>query len=95
MISPIDMRGVLNAIPKFTGMTDSAGQRLPDIHSLYDSVTSGRARTEGNRDGTDGRGPDARIETPSSRLRAQSEVRRSPENTEGTPSKCIRSSSIA
>ena len=76
-------------------MTNPVEQRLPDIHSLYDSVTSGRARTEGNRDGTDGRRPDARIETPSSKLRAQSEVRRSPENTEGTPNKRIRSSSVA
>ena len=38
LISPVDIRGVLNAIPKFTGMTNPVEQRLPDIHSLYKGV---------------------------------------------------------
>ena len=85
----------INAIPKFTGVVNPVAQNLPDIHSLFDSATSGRTRNEERRDGTDGRRPGMRDETPRSRPRAQSEVRRSLEGVEGTPSKRIRSASVA
>ena len=91
----MDIRGILNAIPDFTVVSNPIAQRLPDIHSLFDSITSGCTRSEEGRDGMDLRRPAARDETPSNRPRAQSEVRRSPEGIEGTPSKRIRSSSVA
>ena len=94
MTSPIDIRGILNAIPDFTGMHNPVPQKLPDIHSLFDGVTSGRARGERRRDDLEGQRPNTRTETPTSRQRAQSEVRRSPETVGGTPSKRIRSSSV-
>ena len=92
--SPIDIRGVLNVIPDFTRVPNPVPQRLPDIHSLFDGVTSGRASSERRRDDLEGQGPNLRTETPNGRSRAQSEVRRSPETVEGTPSKRIRSSSV-
>ena len=64
MTSPIDIRGILNAIPDFTGVPNPVPQKLPDIHSLFDGVTSGRARGERQRDDQEGRGPNPRIETP-------------------------------
>ena len=91
--SPMDIRGILNAIPDFTGVPNPVPQKLPDIHSLFDGIASGRARGERQRDELDGQRPDTRIETPTSRQRAQSEVRRSPETVGGTPNKRIRSSS--
>ena len=91
MTSPMDMRGVLNAIPDFTGVPNPVPQKLPDIHLLFDGIASGRARGERE---LDGQRPDTRIETPTSRQRAQSEVRRSPEAVGGTPSKRIRSCGV-
>ena len=91
MTSPMDIRGVLNAIPDFTEVPNPVPQKLPDIHLLFDGIASGRARGERE---LDGQRPDTRIETPTSRQRAQSEVRRSPEAVGGTPSKRIRSSSV-
>ena len=89
MTSPIDIRGILNIIPDFTGVPNPVPQKLPDIHSLFDGVTSGRARDERRRDGLEGQGPNTTTEIPTSRQRVQSEVRRSPETVEGTPSKRI------
>ena len=70
MTSPIDIRGILNVIPNFTGVPNPVPQRLPDIHSLLDGVTSGRARSERRRDDVEGQGPNPRTETPTSRPRA-------------------------
>ena len=67
MTSPIDIRGILNAIPDFTGVPNPVPQKLPDIHSLFDGVTSGRARGERRRDDQEGQGPNPRTETPTSR----------------------------
>ena len=93
MISPMDIRGILNAIPDFTGMPNPVPQKLPDIHSLFDGIASGRERGERRREDREGHGTNPRTETPTSRQRAQSEVRRSPETIGGTPNKRIRSSS--
>ena len=93
MTFAMDIRGILNAIPDFTGMPNPVPQKLPDIHSLFDGIASGRARGERRREDREGHGPNPRTETPTSRQRAQSEVRRSPETVGGTPNKRIRSSS--